>query len=85
MSYHNGETWREFTEIRDKCLELEQENAALRASNKRLWNWLNNILTGMKEQSGDPYDECPYCMSELFCYDEQLEIQAKIEELEQDD
>lgn len=62
---------------------LEDENAALQASNKRLWNWLNNILTGMKEQSGDPYDECPYCMSELFCYDEQLEIQAKMEELEQ--
>ena len=81
MSYHNGETWREFTEIRDKCLELEQENAALKERNHLLCSAMATQL--MKYEAR--WEKLKEFIDDkgLDLYDKR-DIQARIEELEDD-
>jgi hypothetical protein len=57
------------------CAEI----AALRAENARLRELVKEsnrvfveIKEGMKEHSGDPDQECPYCMGELLDYEKDL-------------
>lgn len=61
--------------------ELEKENQELRGENNYLWRFLGNILLSMQEQSGDPDEECPFCMSELFNMEEIKQIEEKLKEL----
>jgi hypothetical protein len=60
-------------QVTDEIAALREENERLKRMALDALGLLQDIQSGMKERSGDPFEECPYCMGELFSiHDEDL-------------
>ena len=55
-------------------LDLEISEQLLKEELNKAQSLLIEIYEIMKSQSGDPYDECPFCMGELFDREEEAYI-----------
>jgi hypothetical protein len=58
------ELHKDYNKKYNECEDLQRQLAEAREENKKLTKWMLETHEDMKDHMG--YEECPYCMGELF-------------------